>query len=281
MKKEPGKKHFGRNKLPEGKSVMKKIVLAVASIMAFIVLNMPTTAVAGDDENRHDNQLQGLFDEADRLYLFYDQDPSALDKGIELYLKALELAPENVWSQWRLAESYCVKADLTDNIKMKKAYFQEGLQWAEKTIAIKPKCAEAHFYVACAEAGLAEHSNPFSAISRIKRAKNELALVVELDQEGVFSSLAKSVLALIKAQAPWPVGNKDEALKLARQAVEERPNLTLARLSLAQAYASLGQKAPAVQAIDRCLAVAEPIYPSDAKASDWPRARKLLNELTP
>ncbi len=226
-----------------------------------------------------DPRVKAAFDKGWALMGQMHKDLRHLDEAADVYRSVLAFDPQNADAWWKLSEVVFKKGEAQKDKKRKKELIQEALGYAEKSLALAPRKAEPHYWVAVSCAMLADMAGPLSAMSLVNRCKKELNTVITLDPKNRFAILAKAVLAAIYLDSPWPLRDLEKAEELARKAVAEDPNLTWASVTLGRTLAKRGKKEEAEKELKRCLATSSPTYVWDSVLYDWPSARKALKEL--
>lgn len=255
----------------------KRAMMIVFTVFAVLLTGLPGFVRA--DSGNEDPRVKAAFDRGWALMSIMHKDLKNLDLAADLYREVLALHPDNADAMWKLSEVIFKKGEALKDTKQKKELFDLSLSWAEKSLAMAPKKAEPHYWVAVNCAMKADMAGALKALNLVNRTKSELAKVIALDPKNRFATLAKAVLAAIHLESPWPLRDLAKAEELARQAVSEDPNLTWASLTLGRTLARRGKKDPARKELARCLATARPTYVWDSVLYDWPDARKALAEL--
>jgi len=207
------------------------------------------------------------------------KDVKNLDKAHALYQKALEIAPANATTYWKLAEISFKKAQETKDSGKAKKLFEQALAYAETSAQNNPKSVEALYWVGTCQAKLAEMAGIFKAMGLVKQSKKNLAKSIELEPANRFANLSRVILAVIYTESPWPLRDLTEAQKLFDEAVKFDPNLTLASVKRAKLLIKNKEKSSAIKELNRCLNIKKPTYLWDAELYDWPEAKKILSEI--
>jgi tetratricopeptide (TPR) repeat protein len=255
----------------------KKILLFfAAAFVAVTIVAGPLLAGSAED----DPGVKAAFERGWALEGLMHKDLKNLDHAAAIYRDVLARYPESPDALWRLSEIIFKKAEASKDKKQKKELCNQSLGYAEKAMAINPKMAEPHYWVAVNCALLADvGGQALKAFSLVNRAKKELARTIALDPRSRFATLSKTVLANIYLESPWPLRDLAKAQDLAKQAVNEDPNLTFASLILGKTYLKVGKKDLARKELSRCLDTAKPTYVWDAILYNWPEAKSAMKEL--
>jgi tetratricopeptide (TPR) repeat protein len=248
------------------------LVILVACWCAALTARAESEAVPAPDETA------ALIQEADRYFEKIHEDISGLEKAARLYDQVLEKDPGHREARWKLAEVLFIAAmEAKDDLTRKKLY-ERSLDQAASALSADPFCVPALFYCGCARVSLAEMAGTMSAVSLLNTGEMELAAAMEKAPADRFGILAAVVLSQVKTDTPWPVRDLKEAERLARQAVDWDPNLTMAGAQLATVYWHQKNYEAALAEARRCLDIARPTYMSDAVLWDWPDAREILRK---
>ncbi|MDI6796655.1 MAG: tetratricopeptide repeat protein [Desulfatibacillaceae bacterium] len=258
---------------------MKPFVTAFCLVFFAFALIGPVAHCLPDGQPGLDYEVQRLLDEGWAFFVQMHRGLENLDFAIDAYKKALDLDPENEDAHWKLAEATLKKGEASTNDSKRQELFTESLAWAQKAVDINPNSAPGHYWMGASRILLAQMAGLFRAAGLARQAQADLRKTIDLAPQNRFAVLAKVVLAAIKAQAPWPMGNLGEAQKLAIEAVSQDPNLTLASVTLGEILIAQGQYEKARQEFIRCLNTENPTYPWDSILYDWPKARRGLEQV--
>jgi tetratricopeptide (TPR) repeat protein len=231
------------------------------------------------EDNANSNKVQQLFDNGWSLLSQMHKNKTALDQAIAEYQKVVAIDPENKDVYWKLAEVTFKKGDETQDASDKKKLYQESLSLAQKSVDIDPKSVGGLYWIGCSSARLAEISGIMSALGMVKQAKAALHKCIDIDPDNRFSTLAKTILAAIYSESPWPLRDLTQAGQLAREAATKDPNLTLAALNLAKYYVQNKEYENAKAELKRCLSIKNPTYVWDSELYDLPEVKKILNRI--
>ena len=253
-------------------------LIMVCWVCLFCVAARPGQAENGTDTRPAD--VSALIETADEYFANIHEDMTGLAKAVRLYEQVLDIQPDHPDARWKLAEVLFISAmEAGEKDDVRKLY-EQSLEQAEKALAAEPSCVPALFYCGCAHVSLADMVGVFSAVSFLKTGKKELTRAMAFAPKDRFGILAACVLSQVNTESPWPMKDLDEAEKLARQAVDWDPGLTMAGTQLATVYWHQGKDDAARAEARRCLDIAQPTYMSDAVLWDWPAAREILEKLT-
>ncbi|MBF0099802.1 MAG: hypothetical protein HQK77_02745 [Desulfobacterales bacterium] len=228
---------------------------------------------------QNQQEIQSLFDEAWALIGKMHENRSLLDEANTIYKRILSMDPNNKDIHWKIAEVTFKKADLLDDKGQRTKGYHEAIEWAKKNFKYAPNSPEAHYWLGCTSARLAEMSGIVSGITLVKEAMKSLEKCIEIDSNNRFATLSKTILSAIYIALPWPLKDVKKAEKLAKEAVEKDPNLTMASEKLASVYIYKKAYQQARQELESCLAIKTPTYIWDSVIYDWPTAKRLLKEI--
>ncbi len=226
-----------------------------------------------------EQEIRSIYDKCWQLLTRIHIDKSGLDKAIELYEKVLAVAPHHRDIHWKLSESTFKKAEAMGNDEKSLVVYKKALNYAKIARKAYPDSIEAHFWVGCCSARIAEIIYGIRALPIINEAKTELKLTIELNPDHRFAILAAVILAQTYTDAPWPLRNLKKAEQYAKEAVRKDRNLAYASVTLARVFKKQKKKTRAREEAVRCLTILEPTYIWDAELYNWPDARRLLSEI--
>jgi tetratricopeptide (TPR) repeat protein len=226
-----------------------------------------------------EQEIRSIYDKCWQLLTRIHIDKPGLDKAIELYEKVLAVAPHHRDIHWKLSESTFKKAEAMGNDAKSLVVYKKALNYAKIARKAYPDSIEAHFWVGCCSARIAEIIYGILALPIINEAKTELKLTIELNPDHRFAILAATILAQIYTDAPWPLSNLKKAEQYAKEAVRKDPNLAYASVTLARVFIKQKKKTRAREEAVRCLTILEPTYIWDAELYNRPDARRLLSEI--
>jgi len=256
--------------------IMKVRCFSVFCLAMFLVFSSGVNIFAQQTKN---DQVQKLLDQGWNHLSQMHIDKSGLNKAVKCYEKVVEIDPKNKDVYWKLAEITFKIAQETPDADKSYALHEKALSYGEKAVEIAPNSTQAHYWVGTSNACLAEKAGVFQALGLVRKAIAELSKSIELSPESRFAVLSKAILAIIYAEAPWPVGSLSYASDYAQSAAKMDPNLTLASLNLAKVHVANGEYKKAKKELNRCLAIKSPTYLWDSTLYDWPKAKKLLEEI--
>ena len=206
-------------------------------------------------------------------------DKSGPDEALRLYSGVLESAPDDRDIYWKLSEMTFKKAEAQGNDAENREIYERALAYAKTARDRDPDSVEAHFWVGCCSAKIAEIIGNVRASLIVNQAIRELELIIRLAPQHRFAVTGAVILAAIYTDSPWPLKNLRKAERYGLDAVGKDPNLTIASVKLAKVYAQQKKFDRAREEALRCLGTVEPTYIWDAVLYNWPEAESLLEEI--
>ena len=191
----------------------------------------------------------------------------------------LESVPEDRDIYWKLSEMTFKKAEAQGNDEENREIYERALAYAKTARDRHPDSVEAHFWVGCCSAKIAEIIGNIRASLIVNQAIRELELTIRLAPQHRFAVTGAVILAAIYTDSPWPLKNLRKAERYGLDAIGKDPNLTLASVKLAKVYAQQKNFDRAREEALRCLGTTEPTYIWDAVLYNWPEAESLLKEI--
>lgn len=226
-----------------------------------------------------EKEIHKIYEQSWQMLSRIHIDKTGLDKAIELYEKVLKIAPYDKDIQWKLSEATFKKAEIFGQDENSLEMYKKALNYAKDARDDFPNSIEAHFWVGCCSARVAEINNGIRALPMLNEARSELKITIKLNSEHRLAILAKAILSAIYIGTPWPLKNTKKAELFAQEAVEKDPNLTFARIMMARVFLQQKKYLRARQEAVKCLNIVKPTYIWDAELYNWPEARRLLEEI--
>ncbi len=217
------------------------------------------------------------FQEADRLFTFGEN--TERDKqSLAVIERALGGDGNNYQWLWRAARAnYYVGDEAGKNDKL--AYFEKGIDVAQRAVAQQPNAVEGHFWLAANYGGYSELKGALKALQTVKKIRAEMETVLKLNDRyqdgGAYLALGE-----MDRELPRIVGGSlSRAIARLEQGVKIAPQNLDIKLSLGQAYQEDGRKEDARRQFQEILD--RPINPSRARAdrNTQEKARRLLAKL--
>lgn len=217
------------------------------------------------------------FQEADYLFTFGEN--AGRDKqSLAVVERALAAEGSNYQWLWRAARVYYYVGDEgAKNDKL--AFFQKGIDIAQRAIANQPNAVEGHFWLAANYGGYSQQIGALKALQTVKKIRAEMETVLRLNdryQDGgaylALGEMDRELPRLVGGNLRRAIGRLEQGTKVAPQNLEMK-------LSLAQAYKEDGRKEDARLQLQEIIS--RSINPSHARAEGdiQQKARQLLAKL--
>lgn len=175
------------------------------------------------------------------------------DEAIRCYQSALNSAPLDAGSQWKLARAIVCRADVSPEAEQPAAY-RAALQAAEKSLALDPHSSSAHTWYAIALGYVAIGEGVRSQIRIAHRIKAEVAEAIRLDASNDVAYSIQGTLFRNLGNVGWmerqlaavligrlPDGGYPEAEQALRKAVTLAPGVIRHRYELGLLYLDWGK----------------------------------------
>jgi tetratricopeptide (TPR) repeat protein len=196
----------------------------------------------------------------------------------------------NSVAAWQVGRACFELVTVLEDPKEMERIINEGITACRQSVALDPKSAAAHYYLAITVGKLADLKRNLAAYGMVKEVEREFHKARELD-EGFCNAGPDRCLGELYLKAPgWPmsVGSRSKARKHLEHAAELAPDFPDNRLTLAEAYWKWHDKKP----LARELEAMEQLWPAArtnfagadwaAAWSDWqPRFDKLRENVRP
>jgi len=208
--------------------------------IALLLFSAPFGLAAGD----HEKMAQG-----DTLLASPSLDFQKAQQALVLYEGMLQGSPPLLM---RLSRTCFMLGDMAP-AKERGYYYEKGLQYADKLLALEPNGVAGHYWKALNLGGLADAGTQIQGFKLLPQIMEELKRVLVLD-ETYDDAGAHRVIGRIYFMAPaWPmsVGDKKRSLIHLTTAVRLAPNNSTNHLYLAETLLALGQKYQARQELER------------------------------
>ncbi|ACL04443.1 TPR repeat-containing protein [Desulfatibacillum aliphaticivorans] len=249
----------------------------ITVVFTVLVLAVSCTTVMAEETNP---EVRALLDQGWEHVKLMHIDLGNLDKAEALFAKALEIKPDSVEANWRMAE---VLFKIADNKPMSEdettATFVKGLDYAGKSLELEPDNAGGLFWSGCINGQMARRVGVLKALGKVKAAKKDLHTLVEKYPDHRYATISYAILGAIYSSTPWPMKDMDKALEFGQTAVKRDPKLSFASVELAMVYIKDDQYDKARAELNRCLEVKDPTYIWDSTLKNWPKAKQLLEEI--
>jgi tetratricopeptide (TPR) repeat protein len=180
---------------------------------------------------------------------------------------------------WRLARFYYYVGDSQTVKKDKTETFQQGVQAAEKAIAINKERIEGHFWLASNSGGLAEVAGVFKSLGLTKTIRREFETAYKIDS-GFDNGSVYQALGELYIQLPGLLGgDRGRGMKFLEEGVRLFPSNVDLSLTLAHYYIQKHQKAEARKLLEAALTAGDPLRSAVELEHLRSRARSMLAKL--
>lgn len=213
------------------------------------------------------------------LHLFETrwENPAYLNQSAQILESVILKDSNNLLAHYKLAQIYYTIADRTLSRSEKLNYFEQGLNYAKKAIAIDSNSVWAHFWYMANLGGATQLRGIFSSLASISEVKKELDLMLKLDPNNVW---------VLNAQANYYMelpaflgGDLNKSIDLASHALKLNPNYTILYITLAKAYIKKKDYTQARLYLKQILDIKNPYPLADYLIDDRPTAIKLLEQI--
>lgn len=216
------------------------------------------------------------FKEIDRLYFNRHQGDN-LSRSIEM-LESLVKEKDEAKALWRLGRGYVRLGEKKKRRKERIKLFTLAERTIEKSIALDPADAQAHFWAGLALGRRGQARGILQSLFMIKPLKKRMRRVMELDPK---HGGAHHVLGQMYRQLPRLVGgSREAAVRELLTALRLSPGFTANYPALAEAYLKLDENGKARQVLEAFSRVKTPEDPA-VYAGHREDVERMLSELGP
>ncbi len=228
-----------------------KAISRLFSLVVFILFpQLAHSGIAGLLPPQDSSNVRTYLDQGNEFSERLFKNQSALQS----YFAALALESNNDEILWRISRTY---VDLGEHLpigtdeekRQQLATYEMALEYANKALAVDPRCSMAYVRRAIANGRIALFKGVWESLDLVKQAKTDLERAIELDAA---NSSAYYVLGRTHAKVSerprivrWPLGlgwaSLDDAVEKYEQAIALRPNFIRYRLDCARAYVELDE----------------------------------------
>ena len=215
--------------------------------------------------------------EADWLYFHRDQGAN-LEKSLAALDDLLAKHPVEAGLLWRKGRGLVRLGERQPADKAKLELYERAKALLGLAVESSPGDAEAHFWLGIAMGRYGETRGIVKSLFLVGPMRREMRTVLRLDPNhgGAHHVLGEMLMRL----PAFAGGSKTAAVKEFEDAVRLSPRHAVGYLSLARAYAAVGRKEKAVEALGRLLAMKDSDDPAEL-ADNLSEGRALLKELRP
>jgi tetratricopeptide (TPR) repeat protein len=198
--------------------------------------------------------------------------------------KRYESEPTNSVAAWQVGRACFELVAVLEDPKEMERIINEGITVCRQSVALDPKSAAAHYYLAITVGKLADLKRNLAAYGMVKEVEREFHKARELDELFCHAGPDRCLGELYFKAPGWPlsVGSRNKARKHLERAAELVPDFPENRLLLAEAYAKWHDKKPLareLEALEKLWPAARTNFAGLDWAADWldwqPRFDKL------
>ncbi|MEK7234736.1 MAG: glycerate kinase, partial [Elusimicrobiota bacterium] len=233
----------------------KAAAMAVSGLAVFAVLNVPARADMLASAQAFDAQY------------FQRNSGDNLQKnieGLEGILRSEVTGEGELWKAgylWRLCRAKVRRGETLTEKSKKLLEYSSARRDCEKSVALFPQTADAHFWLGVGLGRWAETKGMMKALFTLGTIKKEMAATLKIDPR---HGGAHHVLAEILWQTPGIAGgDKKKALAQFELAVKLSPTNSENYLPLAEAYLRFDRKEDAVKILKAVAAIKDPADPAE------------------
>jgi tetratricopeptide (TPR) repeat protein len=213
--------------------------------------------------------------EADRLYWHRDQGKN-LEEGVKRLEELLKERPDDPALLWRRGRGLVRLGEQAESKKEKLKVYEDAEACLKRAVELGPKDADAHYWLGVAMGRRGQTRGVLKSLFLVGPIRAEMRETILLDPK---HGGAHHLLGEILMELPgFAGGSKKKALREFEEAARLWPDFAVNLVSLSEAYAALGRKDEARQALRKVLEIKEPVdpaeYPENAKD-----AREELSKL--
>jgi len=250
--------------------------LAAALVLCFAAGMARAAASQRPSRELARRSASGL-DRADWLYFHRNQDDN-LNKCLADLNELLAKNPKDGEALWREGRAMIRAGESLQGRKAKIVEFREAMDTLKKSVALSPRDADAHFWLGVAMGRMGQAQGILHSLFLVGPLRREMKAVLAIDPN---YAGAHRVFGEMYLQIPrFAGGSVSKGIKEIEDSVRLAPSATSNYVALAQAYKSVGEKAKAVETLNRMMQVKNPDdpaeYPDDVKD-----AKTLLEKLEP
>ncbi len=215
----------------------------------------------------------------------YEQkgDAISLEDALVAYDKLLETDPksyDDLWHAARVATELGDQSRADGNKARRRKFALRAKDYATRAVAVEPKRAEGHYYLAIA-LGLEASTRSVGAFDLLPKMQEQAKLAIAADGTVDHAGPHRLMAALLITAPPWPasVGDVDEGLQEAKKAVEIAGDYPANRLYLGEALMKNDQRDAARAELQSVVASQSP-PDEEIKHKRWvAEAQHVLAEL--
>lgn len=193
-----------------------------------------------------------------------------LRDNLEAVQRLYQEQPTNSVAAWQTGRACFEWSATLKDSKEKEKIITQGIAACRKSVALDPKSAAGHYYLAITLGKLADIKRNLAAYTMVKEVEREFHKARELDERFNNAGPDRS-LGLLYHQAPgWPmsIGHQAKARKHLERAAILSPGYPENRLQLAEAYSDWQEKKPLTREL-RALEKLWPVAKTNLTGVEW------------
>lgn len=254
-------------------------------MLKILLVFLASATLTATPDTTSNGDISELLQEAEER--FEQKDEQA---ALDIYLEILDREPEHFEALWNASLNYSRIGFRFDDEDRQKAYFENAIELAEKSVELYPDEGKSHYVKAVAVGRMADVVGTRERISSAHDIRDSAEKAIELDPDyapawhlyGVWHSEVSNVGRVERTAARFisegiPDGASNEtAEEYMSKAIELNPDHVLFRLDLARHYLRSGQDEKAIPVLEKILEM-EPDLKDDPEHLE--EAEKLLADL--
>lgn len=180
---------------------------------------------------------------------------------------------------WRLAKFYYFVGDSREVKEDKVQAFQQGIDAAEKAVAINKEKPEGHFWLASNSGGQAELAGVFKSLGLVKTVRREFDAAYKINP-GLDNGSLYQALGELYIQLPGLLGGDSKrGMNLLEEGVRLSPTNVDLCVTLAQYYVQKHRNPEARRLLESALTTEDPLRSPDELEQLRSKARSILAKL--
>ncbi|MEO0091244.1 MAG: hypothetical protein ABIK61_00835 [candidate division WOR-3 bacterium] len=218
-----------------------------------------------------------LINQAIQLFETRHLNSNNINLSAEILANLTKREPNNLVANYKLSQIYFTIGDHVSNKSEKIKYFDLGLSYAKKALAIDSNSVWAHFWYLANLGALTQLKGVFSALAEVSEVKNEIETVLRFDSNNVWALNAQ---ANFYYELPKVLGgNVDRSVEILNRALAIDSNYSTLYVSIAKAYIKKRNFSQAKFYLNKLLSLEKPWPLADYIIDDKPTGLKLLKEI--
>lgn len=223
------------------------------------------------------NPSDSLINQAIQLFETRHLNSNNINLSAEILANLTKREPDNLVANYKLSQIYFTIGDHTSNKSEKIKYFDLGLTYAKKALAIDSNSVWAHFWYLANLGALTQQKGVFSSLTAVSEVKKEIETVLRLDPNNVWALNAQ---ANVYYELPKILGGDlDKSIEILNRALAIDSNYSILYVSIAKAYIKKRDFSRARFYLNKLLSLTNPWPLADYLIDDKPTGLKLLKEI--